>query len=432
MEHQLTVYLAADTVMYLPIYVANEKGLFSTLIPDTEVVLKIAKGDADAISLMCSDVLNTDNKLFSVAIADPNVIQEPNVKVIGALIDRLAFWGVSTKDINCHKKGIQNKDFKKLVYYGENLYTGNRIGESVSNKVGIKTIQTISKVGDEFSELKEGNLIISPDILGIAKHVIENKAYINYRFSAFFNNKYMPSKYITTAIMTHDECIKDKTINAKLVKFIEAIQKAKSIIYSSEIIATEIIQKLDCLNEIDESKRLAISKKIVEIIDDKESKFYSDDMNVLPEQWAHTNNGNLKFEEYINNEIVLAAEHNISDQFGINLETFASEIKKIKEEAEIEKKGLETNNEKLKAENERLKAENEKLKILSKIKEWIKKNWLTVLVLLCLSYIIVWLLSRYVFQTKWTNSFFSKLCLSSIAFPILLKVIPNKQNKNEK
>ena len=319
----LNIYLAADAVMYLPIWVAKEKEIFSTLLTDTTVNLIPAQGDYDAIQRMCQDNMRIDHDLFAIAVADPNsIINKPDARIIGALIDRLSFWGVSPRDIDCHIGGINRNDFNKIIYYNDNLITGNKIGIQVRSEESIRDFQLVDNLGEEFDYLSDNSIIISPDLLKIAHKCVKEEAYINYHFAT--GDRYLPNTYLTTTIITSQTCISgDREHKNSLVLAIEAIQKAKTIIYSSRRIAKEILLKMDCMNRIEDEYKDEVADFIIQTINN--DRIYPSDLNISQKQLENTNR-DLPFEQVVN-DIVLQSERNIASQFGINVqETFAEEV----------------------------------------------------------------------------------------------------------
>lgn len=339
---KLNIYLAADAVMYLPLYVAKEKGVFQTLLPDIETNLYPTDGDYNAILRMRQDNLSTDRSLMAIAIADPNGIKSvKNVKVIAALIDRLSFWAISRKDVDLSQDDIIQNMFSEVVYYNQNLITGHKVGKSFYDKENLSSKQIVDRLGEEFNHLdNEGSIIITPDLLKIAYHQVKGNIHINYHFAK--GDRYIPSDYITTAVITSKCCLRDP-YQHKLARVIEAIQKAMSIIYSSKQIAKEILLNMDCLSDgCADVDRERVAEKIIEII--YEDRIYPSDLNITNEKWCKTlSNDGPSFETYVNNDIVLEAERRIADQFGITAnETFAEVIKDIKQSYECTVENLTT------------------------------------------------------------------------------------------
>lgn len=296
---KLNIYLAADAVMYLPLYVAKEKGVFQTLLPDIETNLYPTGGDYDAIRRMREDNISTDKSLIAIAIADPNGIKSfKNVRVIASLIDRLSFWAISRKDVDLSQEDVVQNIFSEVIYYNSNLITGHKVGKNFYDKENLTSKQTVNQLGNEFNYLdNEGSIIITPDLLKIAHYQVLDNVHINYHFAK--GDRYIPSDYITTAIITNKCCLKEPYYH-KLARVIEAIQKAMSIIYSSKQIAKEILLNMDCMSEeCTETDKEKVAEKIIEII--YEDRIYPSDLNITNEKWKKTlSNDDITFETYVN------------------------------------------------------------------------------------------------------------------------------------
>ena len=416
--------MAAQAVMYLPVYVAQEKGIFSTLLPDTKVNLIPVNGDYDAITKMNDDNVSVDVNTFAIAIADPNAIKDvDDARIIGSLIDRLSFWGVSKKKIDCHKKGINKSVFNKVVHYDENLITGYKIGIAVRNEEKISDCRTVNKLGEEFAQIEEQTIIISPDLLTIANLCVNNEAFINYHFANA--DRYMPSTYITTAIMTSKWCLQNEVDESlKLVNVIEAIQKAKSIIYSSKQIAREILINMDCIKKVSEDKKDAVADFIIQIINN--DRIYPSDLNVSKEQWESTNTTIGKpFSDYVYNDIVLQAERSIAAQFGITInETFADNLLEI--EKKYNKKIDELTSEISGLKEQICKFNNS---YLIRFVDWCVKNWFSILTILCVIYTVMWVLCRFFIYSEWTKDPVADFVAMAVAIPILVNVLTDVVKK---
>lgn len=323
----INVYLAANAVMYLPFYLAQEKGVFSTLLPDVRVNLFPCNGDKDALEKMQVDNLSTDQTICAIAVADPCVTdQQEDVQIIASLIDRLSFWAVSTSDydISLASRKINNK-YDTLVYYDNNLITGNKVGVHFFNKEQIRSQVLISNLGEEFNYLNAKTLIITPDLLNIAIRKVQSNLMINYHFAK--GDKYLPNDYITTAIITDKCSLENDKVYPVLICIIEAIQKAKSIIYSSKTIAIEILENMSCMTslQLENDEKNRIAQTIIEII--HEDRIYPNDMNISIDKWEKTIGTKNGFDALVNTELVLNAEKKIANQFGITPHgTFAEEL----------------------------------------------------------------------------------------------------------
>ena len=425
--------MAAQAVMYLPIYVAQQKGIFDTMLSDcgARVIIHDTNGDFDAINEMNIVNYNTDQDSFAIAIADPYAINNEtveNARIIGALIDRLSFWGVSMNTIDCHKKrGIEKSVFSKVVYYDDNLITGHRIGRAVRIKADIKEEKLITTLGEEFDYLEEEKtMIITPDLLAIALSYVNKKAHINYHFAK--GDIYMPSDYLTTAIMTSEWCLDNNpNVTKILVRVIEAIQKAKSIIYSSKQIAKEILMNMDVqgIKTIaDVEKKNAVADFIINIIN--EDRIYPSDMNISENQWESTfPNHDMNFSNYVNNDIVLQAEKSIASQFGITIdETFAEEIEQRMSplQENLNTKDItitELNAKIVELETTLKRMSNSPLK---RFTVWVVRKWFHLVFWPLLVYTIVWFIS-FLYGFDWAKYDLSKGFAVVCCIPVIINVL---------
>lgn len=435
--YQLDFYLAADAVMYLPVFVAKEKGLFENLIDGVQINVSLipSGGDFEAISRMEAANRSTQHNNVAIAIADPNAMVNPKTKkvldetrAIGALIGCPSFWALSNQDNECDQTGIKQRFFTTIVYYDENYYTGYRIGKSVASNEDISDYKRVKEMGKEFDYLQPDHIIISPDLLNVAINCVDEKAYINYHF-AKDRNGYISSDYLTTAIITSKRCIENKIKNQILVKVIVALQTAKAIIYSSDIIAREILTNMSCIKNcnFDEDRATSVARKIVEIID--EDHLYPFDFNISEEQWSLTTTSEVlkdSFTRYVNNDIVLNAEKIIARQFGITAtETFADVIKSIKDPLDNDIFALKSRIVQLEEEFKRYKS------FYYRAKEWVKKNrWTFLGFIVTAGYSVTWLIATLCYEATWTKHPVAYISLSSIAIPTIRSFVSNRKKRN--
>lgn len=347
----LKIFRAADAFLYLPTYVAEEYGIFETLLEPLGIKKvefhSSRNGDIEAIKTMLSENDNTKDSI-SIAIADPvaflskqlKLVEVDEVRVIGAIIDKLPFWAVNHTDKKFDSISDFSKEFSEVVYYNENLVTGHYLGIKVktSSKIsghGVsfgQEITTINKIAKENPARKA--VAITADIISLVKGkcLPQNQLKINYWFSK-------EGPFLTTGILTSKKCCEH---NSKiLIRIIEAIQKSISIIYSSNKIAEQVCKTV---SEKPTFNSLPLTtneiKSIIDLI--YEEKFYPADLNISEEGWnkavkaiAKTEHWesedenaaiNTSFTKYVDNSFVLVSEMTIAKQFGITLESFKNEI----------------------------------------------------------------------------------------------------------
>lgn len=119
---EIVFCIAEDTYMYLPIYLAREKGIFESVITHTpgyenyEITVSFNEpkssdeatigGDREAVELMLSESEKGHPNKLCIAIADPvtifksykNTNSRNDIKVIGQLINKFPFWVVGKYD----------------------------------------------------------------------------------------------------------------------------------------------------------------------------------------------------------------------------------------------------------------------------------------------------------------------------------------------
>lgn len=354
---KLVIYRAADAFLYLPTYVAEELGIFDTLLKGlnvSNIEFITSKGDVEAVIDMHK--ANSETDTISISIGDPtaflslrvreeNSFKKDDIKVIGAIINKLSFWAVNhTNTIFNSIEDLKN-EFTKVIHYKDDLTTGYYLGNKVKNMCQILNSEAVD-FGTEIAvlEIEEEDckkLAITADIVSVAKGISRttNPLSINYRFSK-------PNEdHFTTGILTTVKCCAEH--REILNKIIEGVQKAILIIYSSNKVAEGICDTISKKPEFNAASinRKAISK-IIELIN--EDKFYPADLNISEKGWresltalAKTHQWDSKTEEellntsfikYVDNSFVLSAEKSLANQLGINLETFEEELKPLKEE----------------------------------------------------------------------------------------------------
>ena len=107
LNNKIIFMLAAKTYMYLPLFLAKEKGIFKSVFEakriKDDIEFRICDGDDDAIDSMLDFNRNARKcKLdeIAIAISDPTSIlrqhksfdNKTDIKVIGKLINKLPFW----------------------------------------------------------------------------------------------------------------------------------------------------------------------------------------------------------------------------------------------------------------------------------------------------------------------------------------------------
>lgn len=262
---KITFMLAAKTYMYLPLFLAKEKGIFKSVFEaqriKEDIEINICDGDDDAIDNMLDYNRNArKGKLdeMAIAISDPTSIlrqhksfdNKTDIKVIGKLINKLPFWVIcpynAELDNNSHNgfKDIKELNAQRLYTPNSSYITASSCSSQLSKKYNYKIRQ-----GDFSAEIEKcindaESIALTGDLNLMARRYIENKICI---YSHMANNN---DESIATTIITSRYICKQYEDILALV--LEAIQKAIFIIYSSPEIATEVCYKIS--DEIDNYK----------------------------------------------------------------------------------------------------------------------------------------------------------------------------------
>lgn len=267
-QKKLTVSLAYSGLIYLPLYVAQELGLFSEEGLDVDLVL--AEGDRDALRQIMHSLdqkgvqkdLGFKQPVFSdIAICDPfsisDFISEKNkadtygepkdVRIIGCLIDKSPIW-IYRDYVDPNMGEIANKntdvlrttqvEFEKIekIFCYESPNTGYLYGIDLAAKALQNNRKSINLSKLNFQPTHEqtpenNTLILTANITKVAVDLYEK----------FKGNSYIPKVIYTystghiddgfknfffTGILTNTDSIKDKEKVDSIKKFLTALRKA--------------------------------------------------------------------------------------------------------------------------------------------------------------------------------------------------------------
>lgn len=361
--------LAAKTYMYLPLFLAKEKGIFKSVFEakriKEDIEIKVCDGDDDAIDNMLEfNRYARKNKLdeMAIAISDPTSIlrqhkgfdNKTDIKVVGKLIDKLPFWVIcpynDALNDNSYNGFIDIKELKaKKLYTPNSSYiTANSCSSQISkaNSYRVKQVEFSEEIEKCINDPE--SIALTGDLNLMVRKKIENKICI---YSHMANNN---DESIATAIITSRYvCKKYEDI---LALTLESIQKAIFIIYSSPEIATEVCYKIsseiDDYMMSDEEKQKQKTEIIISIINN--DHLYPMSTDISFSEWKKTVNyylscganifkqmGDLnpptrpnENEPYIANiyqkmffkNPAHIAEKNIVKDFGVDCNTFDKEI----------------------------------------------------------------------------------------------------------
>ena len=346
---EIKIFLAVDDFLYLPLYLAKEYGLFEDL-KDIKVELihpLSGEGDIDAVKKMLRE--NESNaSTIGLAVADPTSFLSNNwggsnssyecCRIIGSLITKCPFWGASNEAKTYDNLNKIAKDFDKVIYYNQQLITGNHLGVELKNRhstvTGFPTVP-----GNEITEFNSQSsskcIVITTDIISIVKNNLE----INIKYSSIKPN------FLTTSLITSKDKLTDKNKSSKegLTKVIKAIQQAVLIFYSSKrmaiLTAKNISPKVQSYNphlsgiDLNDSDYL----KIIEII--HAERIYSVDFESSIENWSNAINTrssmelssdvinpNSTFNDYFDHSVVEDIKLRQAHDLGISIRTFKNKI----------------------------------------------------------------------------------------------------------
>ncbi|HEY3949195.1 hypothetical protein [Phenylobacterium sp.] len=297
------VWLATDTLLYLPIYALADLGILARVAPTaglgTEVAIEIrtapGEGDRAAISHMLKQSEAASESEIHIAVCDPLAAWHvdksgKSAVLMGAFIKRPTFW-VLGRDVSAGHENIDHK----WVYYEEKFVTGNYLGKILAAELDEPFRQRCS-MGDEFKYFQEAEAVpgtlrvLTADIHGMvlcqqadpSVHV-KDKLMDDPRFSHF----------LTTGILTHRRHYKQQ---AKAMSvFMEAVRSSCVLLRTAEQPAAALIRQLlergsETKPALDDDVTAKISKETIanrvaaRLFDDR---VYSESLDVEFQDWAN-------------------------------------------------------------------------------------------------------------------------------------------------
>lgn len=366
---QLKIYRAADAFLYLPMYIAEDSGIFDTLLAGlgvTSVVFEGAPkegGDGEAIKMMLKENHASD-KTLAIAIADPATIASSwnpsemfaDARVIGAVINKLPFWAVNHVDREFDEIKDFKSEFEAVIHYNDTLKTGNYLGKKIMREACLQSNVPV-EFGQELTILQtyggqnKKAVAVTADIVSLVKGLAKDQLKINYRFSS--DGDFLSTGIITSAA----KCLKYPEI---LTRVIEGVQKSIAIMYASEKIATRVCQ-LIAANPTFLGKSGSVKldprdvSRIVKMITDE--TFYPADLNISRSHWETALRAMYltegcpeeeqkrrlegSYERYVVNDFIVGSGQSLAKQFGIDLDTFGDEIEAIESKHRLQVDSLE-------------------------------------------------------------------------------------------
>lgn len=317
----IKIYKATDTFLYLPVYIAEDLGILETILEDTyngykfdfEFITPENKGDEGAISQMLQ---NTNENTIAIAIGSPvaflsNEKKFEDVKVVGAIINKLTFWALAKDNHSKSINGIADfgSHFENIIYPNDKYVTAHYLGKKVEKEAKINNSFSV-EFGTEInnSDGKNKVVVLTADIFSLATAMSSDNP---YRFHINYSFPKKEGEFLTTGIITSKaSCERFPNIIEKIV---DSIQMSVAVFYTSKKTAVSncmaVAKRLRCDN-IDEKS----IRRIVDLMYDEE--FYpKHDLRVTRESWGEavkaflqgttTEKENAFFEKYVNNDFVL-------------------------------------------------------------------------------------------------------------------------------
>lgn len=333
----IKIYRATDTFLYLPVYIADDLDILKTILGGTQDIggkkydinIELVspkqnrnKGDEGAILEMLQ---NTNDNTVAIAICSPvsflnskiiNTEETNNVRVVGAIINKLAFWALAT---NNHRDEIQKisdfgNHFKNVIYPNNEYITAHYLGEKIKKEANIVGVSDNVDFGAEIEKLRDHNnaVAVTANIAALAEALGTTvPSHINYSFSE------KEGEFLTTGIVTSKKsCEQFPNI---IEKIIDSIQMSIAILYSSEKTARKNCAEIAKKSEFSEKFSKDVDetsdsiKKIIELVY-KEEFYPKHDLRITKESWGEAvaafakigaGESKVLFEKYVDNSFVL-------------------------------------------------------------------------------------------------------------------------------
>lgn len=382
-DFNIVFCIAENTYMYLPVYLARDKGIFTSVFQQYGIEKKISirfvtpsaekqqkGGDWEAVNTMLHCSANDGNRANTlyIAIADPttafksykNISSKNDIRIIGQLINKNPFWIVkkrSETDSNCNNLGSIKEYQERLFFAPQHRYiTAESCTRYVFKENHMdENNKELVQFNDVINKCIENDAIgLTGDLYVLAEKNVNNEISILYHLSKISNDRDL--KNIASVLITDSQSCQQYKANI-LPAIIESIQNAIFIIYSSPSIAQDVcksVLKTHFHKDVD----IAIVNKIIDIID--EDKFYPMSLDIKPDDWINTIYfyGNpfdsLEFpnmpsetndiDELLNNlykkmyeeSPAKIVERKMIEKFGVSCQTFDKEIEHYVKSKKIE------------------------------------------------------------------------------------------------
>jgi len=356
----IKIYKAADSFLYLPVYIAQELEIFQTVLKpvlngrslsvDFDPKHYVGDGDKKAILEMLK---NDADDTVAIAIGSPvafldfdNINDVPeDVKIVGAVIDKPTFWAVSKEPKNMEFITDFKGKFTNIICPNEDYITVHYFGQKVKDICkDEKQKLDFVKFGTEITALAKRSadtVAITADIADLAVTITSDRqmGHMNHQFSK------SQGEFLTTGIITSKKSCEN--FPEIVEKIIESIQMSIAILYSSEKTAKTVCAQIANAKENFQKQfknemsadSLPIEKTIELMYDEK---FYpTDDLRISKGSWLKAVESltsiqkwkkediekvkTTSFAKYVDNSFMLKS---ITKRAGIDLDTSKDKCKK--------------------------------------------------------------------------------------------------------
>lgn len=275
---RITFYQAEDTMLYSPLKLAKEQGIFASMfrkhggdgsIPEIEIISR--SGDEEAVNSLF-DFSSSNNDEIKIAIADPRAIftvnksSEDELRVVGQVITKFPFWIISSGSTNgklyCPNRSYVTADACASYY------------RSAHHNVVLKHI-------NEFNVVDEVKRVNGWGLTGQIDRIFEKDITIEAHMASDMHG--LPDNFspLVSVLITRKSVCKlyGKSV---LPIVLESVMNAIIILYSSQEIAETTIKSIAPNMNAD------VVKKIAKVI--RSDKFYPHTLDINESDWIDTFN----------------------------------------------------------------------------------------------------------------------------------------------
>jgi hypothetical protein len=245
------VWLATDTLLYLPVYALADFGIAARVAGAAELTGEVRieimpaplKGDRGTIEHMLRMAEEHPDEIH-IAIADPVAVFRADPKgaqtiLLGAFLKRPPFWVVG--------RDLPSKDIKvphRYVYYDQSFTTGNILGQQISTDAPEDHVAWC-KMGEEFSFFDQpeeivGELrVVTADLWGLVAAQARDPS-IRIQRRLMLEDEFQD--FLTTGILS-SRLHQDRQADG-LAIFMEAIRSSCVLLRTAEQPAAALIRQL--------------------------------------------------------------------------------------------------------------------------------------------------------------------------------------------